>query len=136
MVRYKHLGKSLGMDENLFNLSFPRLFALEENKDISVADKMNTSNLPLLFIVMSEEVSNLPRRRFRRFLSLACPLCDHVLEDSYIYSSVCQCEKDTSEVNFVDGGNFGCFILNGVVTKIGFSCSNPNPFEVLRRKRC
>ncbi|GJV17712.1 RNA-directed DNA polymerase, eukaryota [Tanacetum coccineum] len=31
------------IDDNLLKLFFPRLFALEENKDISVVDKMNTS---------------------------------------------------------------------------------------------
>ncbi|GJW82331.1 hypothetical protein Tco_0146306 [Tanacetum coccineum] len=35
--------KDLWIGDNLLKLSFPRLFALEENKDISVADKMNTS---------------------------------------------------------------------------------------------
>ncbi|GKC41842.1 hypothetical protein Tco_1059564, partial [Tanacetum coccineum] len=33
----------ISVADNLLKLSFPRLFALEENKDISVADKMNTS---------------------------------------------------------------------------------------------
>ncbi|GJZ66463.1 RNA-directed DNA polymerase, eukaryota [Tanacetum coccineum] len=35
--------KDLWIGDNLLKLFFPRLFALEENKDISVADKMNTS---------------------------------------------------------------------------------------------
>ncbi|GKD96552.1 hypothetical protein Tco_1380449, partial [Tanacetum coccineum] len=35
--------KDIWIGDNLLKLSFPRLFALEENKDISVADKMNTS---------------------------------------------------------------------------------------------
>ncbi|GJU68898.1 RNA-directed DNA polymerase, eukaryota [Tanacetum coccineum] len=35
--------KDLWIGDNLLKLLFPRLFALEENKDISVADKMNTS---------------------------------------------------------------------------------------------
>ncbi|GKG40019.1 hypothetical protein Tco_0466796, partial [Tanacetum coccineum] len=35
--------KDLWIGDNLLKLSFPCLFALEENKDISVADKMNTS---------------------------------------------------------------------------------------------
>ncbi|GJW37479.1 RNA-directed DNA polymerase, eukaryota [Tanacetum coccineum] len=35
--------KDLWIGDNLLKLSFSRLFALEENKDISVADKMNTS---------------------------------------------------------------------------------------------
>ncbi|GJR07921.1 RNA-directed DNA polymerase, eukaryota [Tanacetum coccineum] len=35
--------KDLWIGDNLLKLSFPRLFALKKNKDISVADKMNTS---------------------------------------------------------------------------------------------
>ncbi|GJZ77037.1 ribonuclease H-like domain-containing protein [Tanacetum coccineum] len=41
-VGYKLLERSW-IGDNLLKLSFPRLFALEENKDISVANKMNTS---------------------------------------------------------------------------------------------
>ncbi|GKD38770.1 hypothetical protein Tco_1258977 [Tanacetum coccineum] len=40
---YTSFWKDLWIGDNLLKLSFPRLFALEENKDISVADKMNTS---------------------------------------------------------------------------------------------
>ncbi|GJR31178.1 RNA-directed DNA polymerase, eukaryota [Tanacetum coccineum] len=42
-VQVHSFWKDLWIGDNLLKLSFPRLFALEENKDISVADKMNTS---------------------------------------------------------------------------------------------
>ncbi|GKC95786.1 hypothetical protein Tco_1161228 [Tanacetum coccineum] len=49
--------KDLWIGDNLLKLSFPRLFALEENKDISVADKMNTS-IPL-FVSCPQECRKL-----------------------------------------------------------------------------
>nr|GEZ21926.1 RNA-directed DNA polymerase, eukaryota, reverse transcriptase zinc-binding domain protein [Tanacetum cinerariifolium] len=44
----------LWISDSLLKLSFPRIYALEENKHISVADKMRTP-LSFLFVVLSEE---------------------------------------------------------------------------------
>ncbi|GJV27934.1 RNA-directed DNA polymerase, eukaryota [Tanacetum coccineum] len=67
--RSKAFGRSLVLADILLKLSFPRLFALEENKDISVADKMNTS------------ISSSFRRHVRGGMyslpSIACTLRDH-----------------------------------------------------------
>ncbi|GJU50818.1 RNA-directed DNA polymerase, eukaryota, reverse transcriptase zinc-binding domain protein [Tanacetum coccineum] len=60
-------------------------FALEENKEISVDDKMNSYSF--LFR------RHVPRRNVSLSV-LVCPFCDHVLEDSSYpyYSSVALCE--------------------------------------------
>nr|GEX15515.1 RNA-directed DNA polymerase, eukaryota, reverse transcriptase zinc-binding domain protein [Tanacetum cinerariifolium] len=48
----------LWIGDSLLKLSFPRLYALEEKKHISVADKMRTS-IFFLFVVLSDEASSL-----------------------------------------------------------------------------
>ncbi|GJT31918.1 hypothetical protein Tco_0922337 [Tanacetum coccineum] len=112
--------KDLWIGDNLLKLSFPRLFALEENKDISVADKMNTSisssfhglglkwrmvffkswdvrsMLDEAFLPKMER-SNLSRRNVS-LPSLACPLCDHVLEDSSHLFFRCSVAKDIQKL--------------------------------------
>ncbi|GKA87639.1 RNA-directed DNA polymerase, eukaryota [Tanacetum coccineum] len=130
--------KDLWIGDNLLKLSFPRLFALEENKDISVADKMNTSisssfrrhvqedvrsmldeaflpkmevptrwikSIPIKVNVFAWKLyldrlptrSNLSRRNVS-LPSLACPLCDHVLEDSSHLFFGCSVAKDIQKL--------------------------------------
>ncbi|GJY28424.1 RNA-directed DNA polymerase, eukaryota [Tanacetum coccineum] len=132
--------KDLWIGDNLLKLSFPRLFALEENKNISVADKMNTSisfsfrrhvrgvkdvrsmldeaflpkmevptrwikSIPIKVNVFAWKLyldrlptrSNLSRRNVS-LPSLACPLCDHVLEDSSHLFFGCSVAKDIEKL--------------------------------------
>ncbi|GJW61836.1 RNA-directed DNA polymerase, eukaryota [Tanacetum coccineum] len=132
--------KDLWIGDNLLKLSFPRLFALEENKHISVADKMNTSisssfrrhvrgvkdvrsmlddaflpkmEVPTrwiksilikvnvfawkLYLDRLPTRSNFSRRNVS-LPSLACPLCDHVLEDSSHLFFGCSVAKDIQKL--------------------------------------
>ncbi|GKB61662.1 RNA-directed DNA polymerase, eukaryota [Tanacetum coccineum] len=157
---------------------FSSLFALEENKDISVADKMNTSisssfrliprsfwdlngdgvfqvndvrsmldeaflpkmevptrwikSIPIKVNVFAWKLyldrlptrSNLSRRNVS-LPSLACPLCDHVLEDSSPFNSSVSLAKDIQKLILkLWLGNLDVQALMSRTTKIGSLGSN------------
>ncbi|GJW05906.1 RNA-directed DNA polymerase, eukaryota [Tanacetum coccineum] len=116
-------GKDLWIGDNLLKLSFPRLFALERIKTFGVFQVKDVSiyvseafllkwkfprwikSIPIKVNVFAWKLyldrlptrSNLSRRNVL-LPSLACPLCDHVLEDSSHFFFGCSVAKDIQKL--------------------------------------
>ncbi|GKA14515.1 hypothetical protein Tco_0694161 [Tanacetum coccineum] len=90
-IRYKLLERSLGLAIILLQAFFFLVcLLLKRIKGISVADKMNSSSPSSFRRIVPWRNVSLP--------SLACPLCDHVLEDSSHLFFGCSVAKDIQKL--------------------------------------